>query len=63
VPLPPGYHLNRTDPEILLLCSPEGEVVARFSALGYSVEVVEQEAWEDHERRNGGKPPTSPSSR
>ena len=53
VPLPPGYRLDRSDPEVLVLRSPSGETVARFSAMGYSPESVEREAWEDHERRNG----------
>ncbi len=67
VPLPPGYHLDRSDPEILLLRSPEGEAVARFSATGYSAQNIEREAWEDHGRRNGRptsylhSPPLPPS--
>ena len=51
-PLPPGYYLDRSDPEVLILRSPEGEVVARFSAPGYLAESVEREAWEDHRQRN-----------
>ncbi len=58
VPLPPGYYLDRSDPEVIVLRSPSGEVVARFSALGYSPMSVEREAWEDHRRGNGGKPPS-----
>ena len=51
--LPPGYYLDRSDPEILVLRrSPEGAVVARFSAPSYSAESVEREAWDDHGRRN-----------
>jgi hypothetical protein len=53
-PLPPGYYLDRTDPDVLSLRSPEGAIVARFSASGYAAEVVEREAWEDHKRRKGG---------
>jgi len=30
--LPPGYSLDRTDPEVLVLLCPDGMVVARFSA-------------------------------
>ena len=52
VPFPPGYYLDRSDPEILSLRSPEGAVVARFSTTGYVAESVEREAWEDHKRRN-----------
>ncbi len=62
-PLPPGYNLDRTDPDVLTLRSPEGAVVARFSAFGYSAEVVEREAWEDHRQRNGYLPPTPLQSR
>ncbi len=51
-PLPPGYYLDRTDPEVLILRSEEGAVVARFSAPGYLAESVEREAWEDHRQRN-----------
>ncbi len=58
VSLPPGYTLDHTDPEILLLRSPEGDVVARFSASGYAAEVVEREAWEDHRQRKEALPPT-----
>jgi hypothetical protein len=58
--LPPGYYLDRSDPEVLILRRTEGEeVVARFSAPGYSAESVEREAWEDHRKRNiGDSPPT-----
>ena len=51
-PLPPGYYLDRTDPEVLILRSEEGAVVARFSAPGYLAESVEREAWEDYRQRN-----------
>jgi hypothetical protein len=51
-PLPPGYYLDRSDPEVLILRSPEGALVARFSAPGYLAESVEREAWEDHRQRN-----------
>jgi hypothetical protein len=50
--LPPGYYLDRSDPEVLVLRRGEGSVVARFSAPGYLAESVEQEAWEDHRQRN-----------
>ena len=55
--LPPGYYLDRSDPEVLVLLSPEGAVVARFSAPSYSAESVEREAWDDHGRRNMRRPP------
>ena len=56
--LPPGYYLDHSDPEVLVLRRPEGEVVARFSAAGYLAESVEREAWEDHRQRNMRHPPT-----
>ena len=55
--LPPGYYLDRSDPEVLILRSPEGEFVARFSAPGHVTESVEREAWEDHRQRNMRPPP------
>ena len=51
-PLPPGYYLDRSDPEVLILRSEEGALVARFSAQGYLAESVEREAWEDHRQRD-----------
>ncbi len=48
--LPPGYYLDRSDPEVLVLRSAEGEVVARFSTSAYSAEAVEREAWEDYSK-------------
>ena len=51
-PLPPGYYLDRSDPEVLILRSPEGALVARFSTRGYAAESIEREAWEDHRQRN-----------
>ena len=54
-PLPPGYYLDRTDPDVLTLRSAEGAVVARFSAMAYVAEsIVVREAWKDfHRQRNG----------
>jgi hypothetical protein len=51
-PLPPGYYLDRSDPEVLILRSEEGALVARFSTRGYAAESIEREAWEDHRQRN-----------
>jgi hypothetical protein len=48
--LPPGYRLDRSDPDVLALREPEGRVVAYFSARGATREVIEQTAWEDYER-------------
>jgi hypothetical protein len=42
--LPPGYRVDRSDPDVLVLCSPEGTVVARFSAWGATAEAIEREA-------------------
>lgn len=47
--LPPGYRLDRNDPDVLALRRPEGWVVAYFSARGVTWKAVEQVAWEDHE--------------
>ena len=57
MPLPPGYYLDRSDPEILVLRSPEGAPVGLFAASGYLAEAVEQEAWEYHRQRNGKPTP------
>jgi hypothetical protein len=47
--LPPGYHLDRSDPDVWALRRPEGWVVAYFSAQGATRETIEQAAWEDYE--------------
>ena len=47
--LPPGYRLDRSDPDVWALRRPEGWVVAHFSARGATKEAIEQAAWEDHE--------------
>jgi hypothetical protein len=47
--LPPGYRLDRSDPDVWALRRPEGWVVAHFSAQGATNEAIEQVAWEDHE--------------
>jgi hypothetical protein len=47
--LPPGYRLDRSDPDVWALRRPEGWVVARFSGQGATKEVIEQTAWEDRE--------------
>jgi hypothetical protein len=41
--LPPGYSLECSDPEVLILRCPHGEVVARFSAFGATAGAIEQE--------------------
>jgi hypothetical protein len=55
--LPPGYYLDRSDPEVLILRAPGGKFVARFSTQGYAAESVERQAWEDHRQRNMRPPP------
>ena len=42
--LPPGYRVDRSDPDVLVMRSPEGTVVARFSAWGATAEAIEREA-------------------
>jgi hypothetical protein len=51
VRLPPGYSLERSDPDVLVLRSPDGAAVARFSARGATAEAIEQEAREHHRER------------
>jgi hypothetical protein len=47
--LPPGYRLDRSDPDVWTLRRQEGGVVAHFSALGATKEAIEEAAWEDYE--------------
>ena len=47
--LPPGYRLDRSDPDAWALRRAGGWVVAHFSAQGATEEAVERVAWEDHE--------------
>jgi hypothetical protein len=47
--LPPGYRLDRSDPDVWALRRAEGWVVAYFSARGATKEAIEEVAWEDHE--------------
>jgi len=50
-PLPPGYTLDRSDPEVLVL-RPHGTAVARFSAQGATAEAIEKEARKHHREGN-----------
>ena len=60
LPLPPGYYLDHSDPDVLTLRSAEGAVVARFSAMAYVAEsIVVREAWKDFHRQRHGRPPSS----
>src|SRR5215211_6065268 len=45
--LPPGYRLDRSDPDVIILLSPSGSVVSHFSGRGATQQTIECEAWED----------------
>ena len=42
--LAPGYRVERSDPDVLVLGCPHGTAVARFSVRGATKEAIEQEA-------------------
>jgi hypothetical protein len=50
--LPPGYRLDRSDPDVLVLRCSHGTAVARFSAWGATPEAIEQEARMHYRERN-----------
>ena len=50
--LPPGYSLERSDPDVLVLRCPHGKAVARFSARGATAEAIEREARMHYRERN-----------
>ena len=50
--LPPGYSLDHSDPDVLVLRGPHGTAVARFSAQGATAEAIEQEAKAHYRERN-----------
>ncbi len=50
--LPPGYNLDHSDPDVLVLLCPHGTAVARFSARGAAAEAIEQEARMHYRARN-----------
>jgi len=50
--LPPGYTLDRSDPDVLVLRCPHGTVIARFSTRGAAAEAIEQEARKHYRERN-----------
>ena len=50
--LPPGYVLDRSDPDVLVLRCPRGRAIARFSARGAKAEAVEREARTHYRERN-----------
>jgi len=50
--LPPGYALDYSDPDVFVLLSPQGTVVARFSAQGAAAEAIEREARMHHREQD-----------
>jgi hypothetical protein len=52
VRLPPGYNLDRSDPDVLVLRSPDGTTIARFSARGATAEAIEREARTHYREQN-----------
>jgi hypothetical protein len=50
--LPPGYSLDHSDPDVLVLRCPHGTVVARFSTLGAAAESIEREARMHYREQN-----------
>ena len=52
VRLPPGYVLDRSNPDVLVLLCPHGETVARFSTRGATAEGIEREARAHYRERN-----------
>ena len=50
--LPPGYRIDHSDPDVLVLLCPNGKAVARFSAWGATAEAMEQEARMHYRERN-----------
>ena len=50
--LPSGYSLDLSDPDVLVLRSPQGTAVARFSARGATPEAIEHEARTHYRERN-----------
>ena len=50
--LPPGYRLDHSDPDVLVLRCPHGKAVAHFSARGATAEAIEREARTHYRERN-----------
>jgi hypothetical protein len=50
--LPPGYVLDHSDPDVLVLRGPHGAALARFSARGAAAEAIEREARMHYRARN-----------
>ena len=49
--LPPGYSLDRSDADVLILWDASGLVVSRFSPLGATRQAIERAAWEDYKKK------------
>ena len=52
VHLPPGYRVDRSDPDVLVLRCPHGTALARFSARGATAEAIEHEARTHYREQN-----------
>ena len=50
--LPPGYRLDPSDPDVLVLRCPHGTAIARFSAQCTATEAIEQQARMHYRERN-----------
>ena len=50
--LPPGYSLEHSDPEVLVLRCPRKTAVVLFSVQGATAETIEQEARTHHRERS-----------
>jgi len=50
--LPPGYSLDHSDPDVLVLLCSRGTPIAHFSARGAAAEAIEQEARTHYRERN-----------
>jgi hypothetical protein len=49
--LPPGFSLDRSDADVLILWDASGSVVSRFSPLGAARRDIERAAWEDYKKK------------
>jgi hypothetical protein len=52
VRLPPGYRVDRSDPDVLVLRCPHGKAIASFSTQGVTAEAIEREARKHYRERN-----------
>ena len=50
--LPPGYKVDRSDPDVLVLLCPHGTAIARFSTRGATTEAIDHEARMHYSERN-----------